>query len=542
MEGIHDMEACGNMNRNSSIDDSDFGHHSSPLEVPRDSIQQESINGYVSDQIEINKQASPLMMANNGLNIIGFLKGKNILITGATGFLAKVLVEKILRVQPDVGKLFLLIKAKDAKHVRERLQNEIVQKSLFEYLQQLLGPGYQDFINRKLIPVVGDLSKDNLGMDIDTLSEIQEKVEIIVNSAASTTFDERYDYAINLNTKGAQRILEFGHSCAHLQLLIHVSTAFVNGQRRGRVMEKPFQIGCSITNEAMNAQTDQLVPDIDMNHELQLIRGKKKEIIEEIESASTCAPTSLELLKLKKRLHQEMKDLGMQRAKIFGWQDTYVFTKAMGEMVVDSTRGQVPVVIIRPSVVESSFKDPFPGWMEGNRMMDPVLILYGKGHLPGFLVDPESVLDVVPVDMVANAMLAAMAKHAKEPGIEVYQVASSVVNPLVFFELARMSKEHFTANPFMDNLGKPLPIPKLELFKDMESFLDAVKISTDSIKEPMSCLTDSKDAIRRHKQLTQKVKEQVAYLASLYQPYTFYRGRYDFYFRTSFGIFLLRCK
>jgi len=39
----------------------------------------------------------------------------------------------------------------------------------------------------------------------------------------------------------------------------------------------------------------------------------------------------------------------------------------MGEMMINSTRGDVPVVIIRPSVIESTYKDPFPGWMEGNR-------------------------------------------------------------------------------------------------------------------------------------------------------------------------------
>lgn len=55
------------------------------------------------------------------------------------------------------------------------------------------------------------------------------------------------------------------------------------------------------------------------------------------------------------------------RANKFGWQDTYVFTKAMGEMMIDSLRGDIPVVIIRPSVIESTYREPFPGWMEGNR-------------------------------------------------------------------------------------------------------------------------------------------------------------------------------
>lgn len=39
----------------------------------------------------------------------------------------------------------------------------------------------------------------------------------------------------------------------------------------------------------------------------------------------------------------------------------------MGEMLIDSMRGEIPVVIIRPSVIESTYREPFPGWMEGNR-------------------------------------------------------------------------------------------------------------------------------------------------------------------------------
>lgn len=60
-------------------------------------------------------------------------------------------------------------------------------------------------------------------------------------------------------------------------------------------------------------------------------------------------------------------DIILIRAKKYGWQDTYVFTKAMGEMMIDSMREDIPVVIIRPSVIESTLKEPFPGWMEGIR-------------------------------------------------------------------------------------------------------------------------------------------------------------------------------
>ena len=48
-------------------------------------------------------------------------------------------------------------------------------------------------------------------------------------------------------------------------------------------------------------------------------------------------------------------------------QDTYVFTKAMAEMLIANGRGHFPVVIVRPSVIESTYSQPFPGWIEGHQ-------------------------------------------------------------------------------------------------------------------------------------------------------------------------------
>ena len=39
----------------------------------------------------------------------------------------------------------------------------------------------------------------------------------------------------------------------------------------------------------------------------------------------------------------------------------------MGEMLLEKQRGDLPVVIIRPTMVTSTYQDPFPGWIEGAR-------------------------------------------------------------------------------------------------------------------------------------------------------------------------------
>ncbi|KAK4281778.1 hypothetical protein QN277_013231 [Acacia crassicarpa] len=456
-----------------------------------------------------NGSSSPTtsMGLEDGIGIVNFLKGKKFFITGATGFLAKVLIEKILRTEPDVGKMYLLIKAKNKQAAMERLQNEIINTELFKCLRQTHGKSYQAFMLSKLVPVVGNICESRLGLDEDLSEIIADEVDVIVNSAANTTFDERYDTAIDINTKGPRRLVGFAKKCKKLELFLHVSTAYVNGQRQGKITERPFIIGDSIAREKfVSEEQPEALPSLEIEGEMKLVSYYKGKYEGNL-------------------LAQKMKELGLERARLYGWQDTYVFTKAMGEMMIDKLREDLPVVIIRPSVIESTFREPFPGWMEGKRMMDPIILCYGKGQLTGFLVDPNGVLDVVPADMVVNATMAAMAKHgtARKPEIKVYHIASSVVNPLVFQELARLLHKHYTSSPSIDSKGRPIQVPFMKLFSSIEDF--SAHLWTDAIQK--TGLTAMDNLPRNLRTLCRKSVEQAKYLANIYKPYTFYGGRFD---------------
>uniref|UniRef100_A0A0D9ZJF5 Fatty acyl-CoA reductase n=1 Tax=Oryza glumipatula TaxID=40148 RepID=A0A0D9ZJF5_9ORYZ len=168
---------------------------------------------------------------------------RSILITGSTGFPAKMLVEKILRIQPDVRKLYLLVRAPDAAAAEERLLTEVVGKGLFDVLREQHGASFHSFIKEKVCPLPGDITHQNFGLGNSEILQLSQDVDIIVDGAATTNFMERYDVALATNTAVVIHLCQFAKQCDNLKMLLHVSTAYVAGEKAGLLLEKPFQIG-----------------------------------------------------------------------------------------------------------------------------------------------------------------------------------------------------------------------------------------------------------------------------------------------------------
>jgi len=75
-----------------------------------------------------------------------FYCGKTLLITGATGFLGKALVEKVLRTLPEVRRIYLLVRGKRLPDgswlsAEERMRQEFYRSAIFTTLRRR----YQEF-------------------------------------------------------------------------------------------------------------------------------------------------------------------------------------------------------------------------------------------------------------------------------------------------------------------------------------------------------------------------------------------------------------
>ena len=150
---------------------------------------------------------------------------------------------------------------------------------------------------------------------------------------------------------------------------------------------------------------------------------------------------------------------GRARAASVGWPDAYAFTKALGEQALTDVKGDVPVSIVRPSIIESALAEPRPGWIRGFRMAEPVLISYARGLLREFPGVPEGTIDVIPVDLVVAAIIT-VAALGPERAPAICQVASGGINPLKYRVLVDNVSEWFTQHPIYDAEGQPIVVPE----------------------------------------------------------------------------------
>ena len=265
--------------------------------------------------------------------------------------------------------------------------------------------------------IAGDVSVDGLGLDDDGRA-LFATCTTVIHSAARVSFDSPLDAAVEVNLVGPLRVLEAVQDGGrrHRQPpahLITVSTAYVAGSRRGLspeapLRETPFSTEVDWRNEVAAARRTRADADAESRRP-ELLARFTKEARDELGAAG---PPLLAAKAEKRReawLSDWMVEAGRQRAKALGWPDAYAYTKALAERAVHETKGDVPVSVVRPSIIESALAEPSPGWIRGFRMAEPVIISYGRGLLKEFPGIPEGIIDVIPVDLVVAAIIAVAA-------------------------------------------------------------------------------------------------------------------------------------
>ena len=391
-------------------------------------------------------------------------KDKAVLVTGGTGFLGTALVEKMLRSLPSLGRLYLIVRPSREKSAQERFERDVLGSAAFAKLREELGDDFSERVAQKVRILEGDVHSESLGLGAEDLDELAREVDAVIHSAASVVFDAPLDAAVGSNVRGTLGLLALARSWEKKPLFMHVSTAYVAGTEGGLIREEPpgetSPNRTRLDSRAEIARLDEVVREIDeASRERGLVRGFETEARRELGMVGEEDEVAGRVEQLRRAwVKEKLVERGNERARELGWQDVYTFTKSLAERRMLEERGDLPLVILRPAIIESSVAEPRPGWIQGTRMADPIIMAFAKGILREFPGDPESIVDLVPVDHVVNAVIAAAATRPSKP--EVYQVASGERNPLRYRDLYKHVREYFIKNPLRDSGGRPVPVPE----------------------------------------------------------------------------------
>lgn len=310
---------------------------------------------------------------------------RDVLVTGGTGFLGKVVLEELLRRREElgVGRVWLLVRPRGGLSPQQRL-DAIADTALL----RTLPPDWQRWV--RVVP--GDLALPDCGVAAD--DALRDQITSVIHCAASIKFDLPIAEAAEVNVEGTLRVLALARSMSALQRLVYVSTAYVTPHRPGPIPEEPVPMPL-----------------------------EPAEVLEAIRAG---------------RAHEEAL------LAATGHPNTYTLTKCLAEHMLLSRRGGLPVSIVRPSIISATWRHPFPGWIDSTAALGGFLTVIGLGYMHTILADPSTCADIVPCDVVVDRIV----DGVTAPGaVEVLHAVAGLSGAIPIDTIARTCLEFWSSNP-----------------------------------------------------------------------------------------------
>jgi long-chain acyl-CoA synthetase len=376
------------------------------------------------------------------LSLTEIYNGRNIFLIGSTGFLGKVTLSMLLHRFPNIGRVYVTVRARSAAESEARFWNNVITAPPFDPLRSIWGDAFEGFIRDKVRVVNSDIGEDNLGFTEEEAQKIASDIDIVINSAGNVTFNPTLESAFRTNVTGTRNVIAFTKRMKR-PALIHVSTCFVAGNRSGTVWESDPVVGYFPRHEELPGVEFSIEQEIkDCERLAERVREEardamvaarfreqaRKRLIEEGRDPDDLDAMGLAVARERKVwIRTRLTELGIERSAWWGWPNIYTYTKSIGEQMVAAETGIVRS-IVRPSIVESAVAYPFPGWNEGFTTTAPLIFISLKGQTQ-IPVNEKLILDITPVDQVAAVMLAVAAEACVDEPRLVYQAATGDTNP-----------------------------------------------------------------------------------------------------------------
>ena len=166
---------------------------------------------------------------------------RKIFLIGSTGFLGKVTLSMLLHSFPNIGRVYVTVRARSQEESEARFWNSVITAPPFDPLRERYGSALDGFIRDKVVVLGGDIAETNLGYSEEQAQAIADDIDVVLNSAGNVTFNPTLESALRTNVVGTQNVIAFAKrmkrpaldSCFHL-LCCRQSFRPGVGKRSGR--------------------------------------------------------------------------------------------------------------------------------------------------------------------------------------------------------------------------------------------------------------------------------------------------------------------
>lgn len=290
-----------------------------------------------------------------------FYKNKIIFLTGGSGFLGKVIIEKLLR-STDVKRIYVLIRSKRGEDVQDRIaawKDDVVFSQVLKCNPEGM---------KRIVPISGDCKEADLGISKADRGLLASEVQVVIHGAATTRFTEPLHLALDINTRAARLMLELAKEMTRLEAYVHVSTAFSN---------------CIIDHIDECFYPEHLVCNVDT------------------------------VLTLRETLSDELLE-SVTPVLLSKYPNTYTYTKALAEQVLQKDSGDLPLCIYRPGIIVTAYKEPVEGWIDNLFGVTQLIYTAALGYIRITRLNTDANANILPVDYCVNLLLALAWRTAED--------------------------------------------------------------------------------------------------------------------------------